>query len=252
MARSAADLARVMPLIAGPDGQDPMAAGHYDGARWRGDLRGLRIGVPGGWFLDYLDDAVMAAWRAALALFEAGGATLMPVDLGDVGTAHTDGYLIMMCELASLQEPDLDRLEAYDPGTRARIEQGLRFSATDYLRAVRRRPMVMQRVARAMADVDVLITPGVGGEAAWLADLTVAVNDTRHPLQMVLARNTMIFDYTGLPALMLPAGQGPSGLPVAIQIVGKPYDDALCLSIGDAFQRMTDHHRRAPAEPAEP
>jgi aspartyl-tRNA(Asn)/glutamyl-tRNA(Gln) amidotransferase subunit A len=58
----------------------------------------------------------------------------------------------------------------------------------------------------------------------------------------------MIFDYTGLPALMVPAGQGASGLPVAIQIVGKPYDDALCLSLGSAFQRSTRFHLLAPPE----
>jgi aspartyl-tRNA(Asn)/glutamyl-tRNA(Gln) amidotransferase subunit A len=248
MARSADDLALVMPLIAGPDGQDPMAAGHYAGERWRTDLGGLRIGVPGGWFLELQDEAVLAAWRAALAVFETLGAQLVPVDLGDLGQAHTDGYLVMMCELASLQEPDLDRIEAYDPGTRARIEQGLRFSATDYLRALRRRPLVMERVARAMASVDVLVTPGVGSEAASLEDMTVTVNGERHPLQLVLPHNTMIFDYTGLPALMLPAGQGASGLPVAIQIVGKPYDDALCLSLGSAFQRATAFHRMAPQE----
>jgi aspartyl-tRNA(Asn)/glutamyl-tRNA(Gln) amidotransferase subunit A len=248
MARSADDLARVMPLIAGPDGQDPMAAGSYAAERWRGDLAGLRIGVPGGWFLELQDEAVLAAWRGALAVFEGLGARLVPVDLGDLGTAHTDGYCIMMCELASLQEPDLDRIDAYDPGTRARIEQGLRFSATDYLRAMRRRPLVMQQVARAMEAVDVVITPGVGSEAASLADMTVSVNGARHPLQLVLPHNTMIFDYTGLPALMVPAGQGSSGLPVAIQIVGKPFDDALCLSLGSAFQRATGFHLQAPPE----
>jgi aspartyl-tRNA(Asn)/glutamyl-tRNA(Gln) amidotransferase subunit A len=249
MARSAADIAHVMPLIAGPDGQDPMAVGHYAGDRWRDDLAGLRIGVPGGWFLDLIDDAVLDAWQGALRIFEGAGARLVPVDLGDVGSAHTDGYLIMMSELASLQEPDFHRMDAYDPGTRARIEQGLRFTATDYLRALRRRPLVMRRVAQAMAEVDVLIAPGIGGEAPRLAELTIAVNGTPHPLQAVLAHNTMIFDYIGLPALMLPSGLGRSGLPIAMQIVGKPYDDALCLSLGSAFQRMTEFHRAAPPEP---
>ena len=248
MARSADDLAWVMPFIAGPDGQDPMAAGQYAGERWRRDLAGLRIGVPGGWFLELQDDAVLAAWRAALTVFESLGARLVPVDFGDLGPAHTDAYLIMMCELASLQEPDLGRIDAYDSGTRARIEQGLRFSATDYLRALRRRPVVMERIARVMESIDVLITPGVGSEAASLADMTVTVNGARHPLQLVLPHNTMIFDYTGLPALMLPAGQGSSGLPVAIQIVGKPFDDTLCLSLGSAFQRATVFHLQAPAE----
>jgi aspartyl-tRNA(Asn)/glutamyl-tRNA(Gln) amidotransferase subunit A len=249
MARSADDLMRVMPLIAGPDGHDPTSVGAYDGARARTEVAGLRIGVPGGWFLEMQDAAVLSAWRAALTVFEQLGARLVEVDLGDIATAHEDGYLIMMAELASLQEPDFGRMDEFDFGARARIEQGLTLSATAYLRALRRRPLVMRRVWAALADVDVLITPGVGAEAAFLDTLTVEVNGERHPLQLVLPRNTMIFDYTGLPALMLPSGVGHSGLPVAIQIVGKAYDDALCLSVGSAFQRATEFHRAAPPEP---
>ena len=248
MARSAADVARVMPLIAGPDGLDPVAAGAYAADRARPDVKGLRIGVPDGWFIEMQDEAVLSAWREALGALESLGAKLSPVDLGEIETAHRDGYLAMMCELASLQEPVLDRLDDFDAGTRARIEQGLAFSAVDYLRATRARPMVLDRVLAAMADVDVVITPGLGCEAARLEDMTVEVNGARHPLQLVIPRNTMIFDYTGLPALMLPSGFGRSGLPVAIQIVGKPFDDALCLSVGQAFQAVTDHHRRAPAD----
>jgi aspartyl-tRNA(Asn)/glutamyl-tRNA(Gln) amidotransferase subunit A len=249
MARSADDLMRVMPLIVGPDGHDPTCLGGYDGARARTEMAGLRIGVPGGWFLEMQDAAVLNAWRAALGIFERQGARLADVDLGDVATAHEDGYLIMMAELASLQEPDFGRMDEFDHGARARIEQGLTFSATAYLRAMRRRPLVMRRVWGALADVDVLITPGVGAEPAFLDTLTVEVNGERFPLQLVLPRNTMIFDYTGLPALMLPSGTGRNGLPVAIQIVGKPYDDALCLSVGSAFQRATEFHRAAPPEP---
>jgi aspartyl-tRNA(Asn)/glutamyl-tRNA(Gln) amidotransferase subunit A len=249
MARSAADLARVMPLITGPDGADPTAVGHYDAGRARTGMTALRVGVPGAWFLALQDDAVLAAWRAALSTFEALGAHLVPVDLGDIAEPHADGYLALMSELASLQEPVMDKADLFDVGARARIEQGQLFSATEYLRAMRRRPVVLKRMLRAMETVDVLVTPGPGGEAAFLEDLTVAVNGTRHPLQLVIPRNTMIFDYTGMPALMLPSGFGASGLPVAIQIVGKPFDDALCLRVGSAFQAATDFHLKAPPEP---
>jgi aspartyl-tRNA(Asn)/glutamyl-tRNA(Gln) amidotransferase subunit A len=249
MARSAADLARVMPLIAGPDGEDPTAVGVYAGNRARSDLKGLRVGVPGGWFVELQDAAVLAAWRTALETLERLGANLVPVDLGDIEGPHRDGYLALMSELASLQEPALDQIDAFDAGTRARIEQGLTFSATDYLRSLRQRPLVLRRVLAAMEPVDVLVTPGLGCEAASLDTMTVEVDGTRHPLQLVIPRNTMIFDYTGLPALMLPSGFGRSGLPVAIQIVGKPFDDALCLSVGEAFQGVTAHHRQAPPEP---
>lgn len=249
MARSAEDLARVMPLIAGPDGHDPTAVGAYAGDRFSTDVAGLRVGVPEGWFLEMQDELVLTAWRDALTVLEQMGARLVPVDLGDVATAHTDGYVIVMAELASLQEPDLDRKELFDAGARARIEQGLTYAATDYLRALRRRPLVLRRLLQAMDSVDVLVTPGIGGEAAFLDDLTIEVNGVRQPLQLVLPRNTMLFDYTGLPALMLPSGFGRNGLPVAMQIVGKPYDDALCLGVGTAFQRQTTFHRRAPADP---
>ncbi|GJD48370.1 Glutamyl-tRNA(Gln) amidotransferase subunit A, chloroplastic/mitochondrial [Methylobacterium crusticola] len=250
MARSAEDLARVMPWIAGPDGEDHLAGGHYDPARARPGLAGLRVGVPGGWFTQMQDEAVLAAWEAMLGVLERQGARLVPVDLGDVATAHADGYAIVMAELAALQEPDLDRAPDLDAGTRARLAQGRTLAATDYLRALRRRPVVQARVLAALEGVDVLVTPGLGGEAASLADLTVTVNGRPEPLQAVLPRNTMLFDYTGLPALMLPTGLGRTGLPVSAQIVAGPYDDALCLAVGAAFQRDTDHHLRAPPEPA--
>jgi aspartyl-tRNA(Asn)/glutamyl-tRNA(Gln) amidotransferase subunit A len=249
MARSVDDLARVMPLIAGPDGMDPTAVGVYDTGRARPDIMGLRIGVPAGWFVTLQDDAVLTAWQAALATLEGLGGRLVPIDLGDIAGPHADGYLVLMSELASLQEPTLDTIDLFDVGTRARLEQGQAFSATAYLRALRRRPVVLQRMLKAMDAVDVLVTPGPGGEAAFLEDLTVAVDRTRHPLQLIVPRNTMIFDYTGMPALMLPSGLGTSGLPVAIQIVGKPYDDALCLSVGAAFQTATTFHLNAPPEP---
>lgn len=247
MARSAADLARVMPWIAGPDSADPHAAGRYDAARARG-LSGLRIGVPDGWFTAIQDELVLVAWQAMLRELERQGAHLVPVDPGPVVTAHQDGYTIVMAELAALQEPDLDRAAALDPGARARMEQGRLFSATDYLRALRRRPVVLAQLLDALSEVDVLVTPGLGGEAAALDTLTVEVDGTAHPLQAVLPRNTMLFDYTGLPALMLPTGLGRTGLPVAAQVVGKPFDDALCLEVGAAFQRETGHHHVMPPE----
>ena len=203
-------------------------------------------------FIDSVDTAVLAAWRAALDTLASLGTVLVPVDLDPIEEAHQDGYLALMVELASLQEPERERMDAFDPGTRARIEQGRLFSGVDYLRALRRRPLVQESILRAMDTVDVLVTPGVGGEAPTLADLTLAVKGKREPLQKIVPRNTMIFDYTGQPALMIPSGQGLTGLPLGVQIVGRPFDDALCLSVGSAFQRATDFHRRAPADVHDP
>jgi aspartyl-tRNA(Asn)/glutamyl-tRNA(Gln) amidotransferase subunit A len=82
----------------------------------------------------------------------------------------------------------------------------------------------------------VLVTPGVGAEAARLEDITVQVDGTRWAMYDVTPRNTMIFDYVGFPALMLPSGRGASGLPVAVQVVGRPFEDGLCLGVGMALE----------------
>jgi aspartyl-tRNA(Asn)/glutamyl-tRNA(Gln) amidotransferase subunit A len=79
-----------------------------------------------------------------------------------------------------------------------------------------------------------------------LRRLTVEVNGARLPFQDLIPRNTMMFDLTGLPALMLPSGLGPNGLPLAIQIVGRPFGDATCLAAGMLFQSVTAFHRLTP------
>jgi aspartyl-tRNA(Asn)/glutamyl-tRNA(Gln) amidotransferase subunit A len=244
MARSAADLAAVMPWISGED--DPASSGGDFRSVEIDSFAGLCVGVPTHWFDERCDAAVIAAWRYALELMRSQGARLIDIDVGDVASAHSDGWTILLAELASIQAPAFDRIDLFDPGAKHRILQGREIPAREYLDALRRRPLALKTLLAALAEVDVLVTPGAGGEAGFLDTLDVDVNGERIPFQDVVSRNTMIFDYTGLPALMLPAGVGATGLPVAIQIVGKPYADGLCLAIGVAFQRLTEYHLMKP------
>jgi len=98
-----------------------------------------------------------------------------------------------------------------------------------------------------MDNIDVIVTPGIGGEAGRLDTLTVDVNGKPFTFQEVISRNTMIFDYTGFPALMAPSGLGRTGLPTGMQFVGRPGSDALCLRAAVAFQAATAFHAAVPA-----
>ncbi len=238
MARSCADIARVLPVLAGP-GAPCMA---LDG------VSGLRVGVANGWFVERCDAAVLDACREAQDVLSASGAMLSPVSLPDPGLASEDGWSILYAELAACHELRFDRMDLFDEGTRARIARGRQVTAIDYLRALRRRPVVQQAMLGAMAGIDVILMPGVGAEAPLLPDAIVEVDGTWTPMYEVTPRNTMIFDVTGLPALMLPAGFGRSGLPVAIQLVARPFQDALCLKAGAAFQARTRHHLALPGQ----
>jgi aspartyl-tRNA(Asn)/glutamyl-tRNA(Gln) amidotransferase subunit A len=244
MARTAADLAVVLPSLAGPDGTDPLAAAHVPDLSRRADIRGLRIGVPQRWFTERCDAAILAAWREALVVLKEAGATLHEVEIPDLALAHEEAWVILYAELASAQESKFGTMDLFDSGTRDRITRGRKTSASDYLRALRRRPLVQKALLDAMSSVDVLVTPGVGAEAPFLDTITVMVDGTRFPMYEVTPRNTMIFDLTGFPALMLPSGTGQNRLPIAIQIVARPFDDMLCLSAGIAFQSRTTHHLR--------
>lgn len=230
---SAADLSRVMAVMAN---LDPVA------------MRPLRIGVPDGWFTEIVDTAVLTAWTDALSVMQDLGAALVPmstVDLfGDMATNHEAGWTILTAELSASQRHNAVRRGEQDAGLQARIARGDTLTAADYLLAMSHRTTLIERLM-ARWDVDLIVTPGLGGEAGHLDGLVIDIDEQTHGFD-IISRNTMIWDLTGFPALMLPAGTGRSGLPLGVQIIGRPYDDALCLAMGTAFQGATDHHRIKP------
>ncbi len=251
MARSVSDLAMVLPLIAGPDEHDPLAAGGPErSVSSQRPLQGLRIGLPTAWFIECCDFAVLEAWRIAQTLLRQAGAVLVPVELPDLSLANEEAWIVLYAELASCQEGRFDRKDMFDAGTWDRIARGRSCEATDYLRALRRRSVMQRALLDAMAGVDVLLTPGVGAEAARLSDLTVALDTERVALYEIAARNTAIFNYVGFPALMLPYGRGRNNLPVALQLVAAPFGDGLCLSVGAALQRLQMHGELGADQPA--
>jgi len=258
MTRSAADLRMVLGILAGPDGLDPVAAPPavtrslqtmLTEASTAGStsLAGVRIGIPTTWFTEVCDAGVLAAWHSILNSMRGLGAETVPVDIPGANRIHDDVTIILTCELASNQEGTLAKFEQYDIGTQVRIARGFVPSAVDYLRALRRRADAQRAAVRAFdaAEVDVLVTPGIGATAARLSDVTVEIDGVRHPMQPIVGRNTSLFDYLGLPAVMVPAGF-VEGLPVGAQLVGRPWADDTCLRLAQVLQSVTDiHDRRA-------
>ncbi|TDN42235.1 aspartyl/glutamyl-tRNA(Asn/Gln) amidotransferase subunit A [Curtobacterium flaccumfaciens] len=249
MARSAEDLALVLAVIAGGDGADPTsstAVPLIEAAPER--VEGLRIGVPRTWFTDRVDAAVLDAHADAVDRFRTLGATVVPIEFDDLEAIDAECWTVFYGELAANQEANAATADLFDAGTRARFDVAFTPTAADYLRALRRRPLVQAAMVARMdeAGVDVVLTPGIGATAPRLDDLTMSVDGQRFNLHDVVPRNTRLFDYVGFPALMMPAGTAPDGLPVGLQLVARPWDDRLVLSAAAAFQAVTDHHRRVP------
>ncbi len=249
MARTAEDLALVLAVIAGGDGQDPTthtAVPLVEAAPGR--IAGMRIGVPRVWFTERVDRAVLDAHAAAVDRFAALGAEIVPIEFDDLEAIDAECWTVFYGELAANQEANAATADLFDAGTRARFDVAFTPTAADYLRSLRRRPLVQAAMVARMdeAGVDVVLTPGIGATAPRLDDLTMTVDGVPYNLHDVIPRNTRVFDYVGFPALMMPAGTAPDGLPVGVQLVARPWDDRLVLSAAAAFQEITDHHHRVP------
>ncbi len=253
LTRSARDCARVMSVIAGHDPQDPTSADvpvpDYE-ATLNGDLRGVRIGVPQTYFLDGVDPPVLAAFEAALDVLARRGASLvhLPLPLMDAVTAYV--AVVSRVEAATIHAASMrDRPQDLATHINARVFTGYAIPGTYYVEALSRRgPVLRAFAAEVFAQVDILASPTIRTCLPTLAETDI---DSGPPgtenIALGISANTRPFNYLGLPALSIPCGFDPRGLPIGLQLAARPFAEALLLRAGDAYQRDTDWHTRRPA-----
>jgi aspartyl-tRNA(Asn)/glutamyl-tRNA(Gln) amidotransferase subunit A len=248
MARTAHDCALMLQVLAGHDPLDPCSVAEPVPdlpAALDGSLRGLRVGVPRSYFFDVpeLAEPVREATLAALDRLAQADAAVVDVPLPHAALARAAQRVIMFGEAYAYHEPDLrTRPHLYGKYTRQQLRQGALYTAADYVQAQRVRSLIKAEALRALAEVDVLVTPTM---------LNVApLFETYDPDAMLRQPTFMaIWNLTGLPALSVGCGFSPEGLPIGLQIVGKPFDEPTVLKVGDAYQRLTDWHTRQPPPP---
>ncbi len=252
LARTARDCAMVMQVMAGADPRDPTAAKvpvpDYTAAL-DGDVRGLRIGVPDTWFQDGADAPVLAAMEEALAVLEARGATLRRMSLPVIEDIAAYSAILSRCEAAAIHAQWLrERPQDYAIHLSARMFPGLGIPAPHYIEALSRRgPLLRAFVREAFAEVDVLATPAIPTRLPTRAETDIDAGDPAAvPRFMAVSRNTRLVNYLGLPAVSQPCGFDDRGLPVGLQLIGRPFAEARLLRAADALQRDTDWHSLRP------
>jgi len=251
MARAAHDCALMLQVMAGPDPLDATASARPPDdyvAALDGPVRGLRVGVPRNFFFQGLDVEMEAAVRQAVATLATLGARVEEIHLPDPQVLNDITGLVSRSESTALHGGLLrERPHELGAFTRARLELGLSVPAHDYLQALRLRARLARTFTREVwSEVDVLAVPVIPEPAP---PLRAALEG---PLEEIVARQgrfsrlTRPFNGLGLPALSLPCGFSTGGLPLAFQLVGRPFDEATVLRLGHAYQRATDWHTREP------
>jgi len=140
-----------------------------------------------------------------------------------------------------------ERPQDYGDDVRTLLEVGEMLLATHYLQAQRYRAVLRASFLEAFANVDVFICPTLPFTATGVGETSVVIEDgVKEDMLSAIMQFTGIASLTGLPSLAVPCGFDDDGLPVGMQIIGKPFDEATLFRAGHAFQQATEFHRRAP------
>ncbi len=251
LARTARDCARILSIIAGHDPRDPTSAREtvpdYEAAL-DGDLRGQRIGIAETWFLDDADASVVAAVERAVAVLAARGATVRRIALPAMDAVLAYGGIVSRVEAATIHGQWLrERAGDYAVHLSARMYPGLAIPAPYYVEALSRRGPVLRAFAEVFAQVDAIATPTIRTSLPTLAATDIDAGDPEAIGRfLAVSDNTRPFNYLGLPAISLPCGFDPNGLPIGLQLAGRPFGEARLLKLAEAYQRDTDWHTRRP------
>jgi aspartyl-tRNA(Asn)/glutamyl-tRNA(Gln) amidotransferase subunit A len=250
LARSARDCAEFLQVIAGDHPSDESCVDrpvddYVTGLT--GDLTGMRIGVErANHFPEQADPAAVAAFEAAVAQLAELGAELVEVELPYYAETMAVQMLTMTSEALAYHRNDFQqRWDDYFDSTRLFVSIGALSSAGDFVQAQRVRRLVQERLAATFADLDAIVGPTAVIGAPPLEAMKIG--------EMLAARTSMMrtmftgyWDVVGNPALVVPMGFTADGLPLSLQIAGRPFDEAGILKIGDAYQTATDWHLAVP------
>ena len=246
MAWTAEDCALLLQGMAGHDPEDPASVDRpvadFTAGLGKG-VKGLRIGVVRHLYeIDHrASDATRAGIEGALDFFRREGAEVRDITLSPAADYHAVGYLLMVTEAYALHAPWLrERFTDYGELFRDRVALAATVSGPDIVQAMRRRRVLCLEMAAAMENLDILVSASQAGEAPRIVDVPKWAN-------MEKPSFTMPFNVTGFPAISICTGYGEGGLPVAVQLAGKPFGEPTLFRAAHAYEAAMPWRQRRPS-----
>ncbi len=238
LTRNVEDAAITLQVLAGHDPLDPASA-NVPIPDYRADLEkgvvGLRIGIPRAFFATAqatTREVVTELDRIAAALRTAG-AVVEDIELPDYALFAAAGRVIMMSEAFAIHEVDMrTRLLDYGEITASRFILGAAITAADFIHALRARRELTDAVNAVLSRYDALLTLSALDTAPRFNQPTDAMS-AASPIQ------TIPFNVTGHPAMSVPTGLAKNGLPFGVQIIGRPFDEAMVFRVGRSVEKLS-------------
>jgi aspartyl-tRNA(Asn)/glutamyl-tRNA(Gln) amidotransferase subunit A len=250
MARTVEDCALAMNAVAGYDSNDPSSArvSVPDFARaLTGNIRGLRVGVPKEFFEDPIDSEVEDSVRSAIELLSKLGATVDEVSWPMVQASKAISSTLLMAEATAYHRELIQKHRSQlDFQVRLRLEAGFFISGVDYIQAQRARRIFYHQSRDLLKKVDLLAGPTVPITACKIGTTQVKIGNTDMGVIPALTQYTRPFNLNGFPAMTLPCGFSKEGLPIGLQLAGRPFDEETVLRAAYTYEQATDWHKQRP------
>lgn len=253
MTRTVADCALMLGTIAGYDPADQTssrrAVPDYLAALPR-SLRGLKVGVVQHPLAEYVMTDIAHALTHARSVFQQFGMEVLDVTVPMLRHSAAIYTTIVSADAYNVHAAMLrQQPQAYGPMVRQRYTLGALIPAADYLQAQRARFLLCRQFAEVLRQVDVLLMPTTLTPAESVQGATqeiIHIDGRPLPKTLAASRLTQAFNLTGLPALSLPCGLSEQGLPLGLQLAGRPFDEATLFAVGHAYEQQTGWERQHP------
>lgn len=252
--RSTKDAALLLQAIAGYDRQDPASIDSPVPDCTAGisaSTSSLRLGIPRAYFWEELDPEIEEAMEVTLATLKkitASQRDIAPLATDGSYSSWTDPYgAVFTAEAYTYHKDYIEKSpQLYQRATLKRLRVGSEVAAAKYIQSRREMERLRRSIAHVFENVDVLITPTVRIPPFTIADLQSDLDSVRTK-ELAMLHNTRVLNLTGLPTISVPCGFTRGGLPVGMQITGRPGDEATILRLAHAYEQATDWHKSEPA-----
>lgn len=243
LAGSAVDAALTYAVIAGPDPRDP-ASLHQPLPTLKGwddlDLQGLRLGVYREWFR-HADREVVAPCEAMLGAYEKMGCRIVEIVIPNLEASRVAHSVTITSEMAqAMQATYKEHRKEHGWDVRVVLALARQFTASDYLLAQRVRTRMIGHFQNAFRQADMILTPATGIAAPEIRKGALPGGESDLTTTIAIMRFATAANMTGLPAISFPAGYTQKGLPIGLQVIGRPWDEANLLRMALAAERVVE------------